>query len=120
MLENIAATSSKPNLDPDAASEEGEEMDLTNGDDEAMMAAMGLVGFGSTKGKHVEGNQEGTLNIKKSRTWRQYMNRWGLNFTANSHSLILFRGRRGGFNRYFVPFLFYSFPNSTRPFQATG
>ncbi|KIJ16886.1 hypothetical protein PAXINDRAFT_162503 [Paxillus involutus ATCC 200175] len=66
---------------PDAASEEGEEMDLTNGDDEAMMAAMGLVGFGSTKGKHVEGNQEGTINIKKSRTWRQYMN------------------RRGGFNR---------------------
>jgi hypothetical protein len=49
MLENAPATSSKPNLDPDAASEEGEEMDLTNGDDEAMMAAMGLVGFGSTK-----------------------------------------------------------------------
>ncbi|KIK94299.1 hypothetical protein PAXRUDRAFT_458135 [Paxillus rubicundulus Ve08.2h10] len=79
--QNVSATSSKPNLDPDAASEEGEEMDLANGHDEVMMAAMGLVGFGSTKGKHVEGNQEGTINIKKSRTWRQYMN------------------RRGGFNR---------------------
>ncbi|KAF9246264.1 hypothetical protein BU15DRAFT_20822, partial [Melanogaster broomeanus] len=59
----------------DAASEEGEEMDVTNGDDEDVMAMMGLTGFGSTKGKHVEGNQEGTANIKQSRTWRQYMNR---------------------------------------------
>ncbi|KAJ3935242.1 MAG: hypothetical protein NXY57DRAFT_958332 [Lentinula lateritia] len=50
-------------------------------DDAAMMAAMGMAGFGTTKGKHVEGNQEGTVNIKKTRTWRQYMN------------------RRGGFNR---------------------
>ncbi|KAF9227613.1 hypothetical protein BS17DRAFT_694480 [Gyrodon lividus] len=76
MLENVSvATFSKPNLDPDAASEEGEEMDLTNDDDEAIMATMGLTGFGSTKGKHVEGNQEGTVEIKKSRTWRQYMNR---------------------------------------------
>ncbi|GAW02327.1 DUF1777-domain-containing protein [Lentinula edodes] len=49
--------------------------------DAAMMAAMGMTGFGTTKGKHVEGNQEGTVNIKKTRTWRQYMN------------------RRGGFNR---------------------
>lgn len=64
-----------------ANSEEGEEMDATNADDEAMMAAMGLASFGSTKGKHVDGNQEGTANIKKIRTWRQYMN------------------RRGGFNR---------------------
>ncbi|KAI6028619.1 hypothetical protein F5J12DRAFT_903569 [Pisolithus orientalis] len=46
-----------------------------------MMAAMGLSSFGSTKGKHVEGNQEGSVNVKKIRTWRQYMN------------------RRGGFNR---------------------
>ncbi|KAH7914960.1 hypothetical protein BJ138DRAFT_242109 [Hygrophoropsis aurantiaca] len=60
----------------------GEEaMDATNADDDAMMVAMGLAGFGSTKGKHVEGNQEGGVNIKKMRTWRQYMN------------------RRGGFNR---------------------
>ncbi|KAI0273550.1 hypothetical protein BC834DRAFT_815946 [Gloeopeniophorella convolvens] len=52
-----------------------------DGDDEAMMAMMGMAGFGSTKGKHVEGNQEGTADVKKIRTWRQYMN------------------RRGGFNR---------------------
>ncbi|KAG1756557.1 uncharacterized protein EDB91DRAFT_1076549 [Suillus paluster] len=71
----------RPNLDPDAQSEEGETMDATDADEEAMMAAMGLKGFGTTKGKHVEGNQEGTVDIKKIRTWRQYMN------------------RRGGFNR---------------------
>jgi U4/U6.U5 tri-snRNP-associated protein 3 len=56
-------------------------MDDMNEDDADMMAAMGLSGFGSTKGKHVEGNQEGKVNVKKVRTWRQYMN------------------RRGGFNR---------------------
>jgi len=61
--------------------EEGESMDVVNPDDEAMMAAMGIAGFGSTKGKHVEGNQEGATKVKKTRTWRQYMN------------------RRGGFNR---------------------
>ncbi|TCD68893.1 hypothetical protein EIP91_009443 [Steccherinum ochraceum] len=61
--------------------EEGEEMEATNADDEAMMAMMGMSGFGSTKGKHVEGNQEGSVDVKKMRTWRQYMN------------------RRGGFNR---------------------
>ncbi|KAG1768367.1 hypothetical protein EDD22DRAFT_977901 [Suillus occidentalis] len=66
---------------PDALSEEGEAMDATNADEEDMMAAMGLAGFGTTKGKHVEGNQEGFVDIKKIRTWRQYMN------------------RRGGFNR---------------------
>jgi len=61
--------------------EEGETMDTTNEDDAAMMAMMGMSGFGSTKGKHVEGNQEGGADVKKMRTWRQYMN------------------RRGGFNR---------------------
>jgi len=50
-------------------------------DDAGMMTMMGLSGFGSTKGKHIDGNQEGTAFIKKERTWRQYMN------------------RRGGFNR---------------------
>ncbi|KAF6764834.1 U4/U6.U5 small nuclear ribonucleoprotein 27 kDa protein, partial [Ephemerocybe angulata] len=58
-----------------------EEMEAENEDDTAMMAMMGLSGFGTTKGKHVIGNQEGAANIKKVRTWRQYMN------------------RRGGFNR---------------------
>jgi len=69
------------NLDPDAPddpNEEGEEMEV---EDEDMMAMMGLSGFGSTKGKHITGNQEGAVNVKKQRTWRQYMN------------------RRGGFNR---------------------
>jgi U4/U6.U5 tri-snRNP-associated protein 3 len=61
--------------------EDGEEMEVTTAEDESMMAMMGLAGFGSTKGKRVEGNQEGGLDVKKRRTWRQYMN------------------RRGGFNR---------------------
>jgi len=56
-------------------------MEVVNQDDEAMMATMGIAGFGSTKGKRVEGNQEGVAKVKKTRTWRQYMN------------------RRGGFNR---------------------
>ena len=28
------------------------------------------------QGKHVDGNQEGGVDIKKMRTWRQYMNRY--------------------------------------------
>ncbi|KAJ4000067.1 hypothetical protein F5050DRAFT_1563635, partial [Lentinula boryana] len=47
-------------------------------EDDAMMAMMGVAGCPvshSTQGKHVEGNQEGSVNVKKSRTWRQYMNR---------------------------------------------
>jgi len=56
-------------------------MDVANDEDDAMAAMMGLNGFGSTKGKQVTGNQDGGVNIKKVRTWRQYMN------------------RRGGFNR---------------------
>ncbi|KAL4067855.1 hypothetical protein J3A83DRAFT_4374201 [Scleroderma citrinum] len=80
-MQSPQASMSKQDLDLNAGPEEGEEMDVTNADDEAMMAAMGLSGFGSTKGKRVEGNQEGAANVKKIRTWRQYMN------------------RRGGFNR---------------------
>lgn len=54
--------------------EEGEDVD----DAEAgMMAAMGFGGFGSTKDKPVDGNQEGGAFIKQQRTWRQYMNRKG-------------------------------------------
>lgn len=78
-------TDARPRQDSEApaveSGEEGETMDATNGEDEAMMAMMGLTGFGTTKGKHVEGNQEGAVDVKKMRTWRQYMN------------------RRGGFNR---------------------
>lgn len=41
---------SRPNLDPDAPDEEeGEAMDAENEDDAAMMAMMGMSGFGSTK-----------------------------------------------------------------------
>jgi U4/U6.U5 tri-snRNP-associated protein 3 len=56
-------------------------METTNESDAEMTALMGMNGFGTTKGKPVEGNQEGSVNVKKMRTWRQYMN------------------RRGGFNR---------------------
>ena len=106
-----------PTREMSKSPEEGEDMDAENDDDAAMMAAMGLTSFGSTKvssvpeelldasapiictdhffqGKHVLGNQEGAANIKKVRTWRQYMN------------------RRGGFNRcascLLVPALFNS------------
>jgi len=67
-----------PKPGPSSEPEAGEAM---QDDEDAMMAMMGMAGFGSTKGKHVDGNQEGTVSIKKTRTWRQYMN------------------RRGGFNR---------------------
>jgi len=72
------------NLDPDAPddpNEEGEEIEMEMDDEAGMMAMMGLSGFGTTKGKHIDGNQEGAVSVKKQRTWRQYMN------------------RRGGFNR---------------------
>lgn len=93
---SASTSNSRPNLDPDAPDEEGEEgeeMDATNDDDAAMMAMMGMSGFGSTKAcikytlascdtdfltqnKQVEGNQEGGVDVKKMRTWRQYMNRF--------------------------------------------
>ncbi|EGN95364.1 hypothetical protein SERLA73DRAFT_60068, partial [Serpula lacrymans var. lacrymans S7.3] len=78
----------------DTAMEDGEAEDATNPDDEAMMAMMGLNGFGTTKGRHVEGNQEGSVNIKKMRTWRQYMNRCVL-YIFNVHvSHITFKQSR--------------------------
>jgi len=63
--------------------EPGEEPEYieADGEEENTMAAMGFGGFGTTKGRSVLGNQEGAVDIKKQRTWRQYMN------------------RRGGFNR---------------------
>ena len=92
------SSQSRPNLDPNAPdlpNEDGEAMDDANDDDDAaMMAIMGLSNFGSTKvcrwyhligvklifhawqRQAVAGNQEGAVNIKKVRTWRQYMNRW--------------------------------------------
>ena len=51
---------------------------------ESLLAEFGLAAdvLLFDQGKHREGNAEGGANIKKERTWRQYMN------------------RRGGFNRY--------------------
>ena len=40
-----------------------------------MAAMMGFGGFGTTKGKKVSDNSAGAAEIKKERTWRQYMNR---------------------------------------------
>jgi len=54
--------------------EEGEDVEDA---DAAMMASMGFAGFGTTKQKLVDGNQEGAVDIKQQRTWRQYMNRKG-------------------------------------------
>ncbi|KAF8894679.1 hypothetical protein BD779DRAFT_1669149 [Infundibulicybe gibba] len=88
------------NLDPDAPDqEEGEEMDAVNDDDAAMMAMMGMQGFGSTKGKQVDGNQEGSVAVKKMRTWRQYMNRYNTCAYPNTHTHVDILNRRGGFNR---------------------
>lgn len=41
-----------------------------------MAAMMGFGGFGTTKGKKVAGNAAGAAEVKKERTWRQYMNRY--------------------------------------------
>lgn len=43
-----------------------------------MAAMMGFGGFGTTKGKKVDGNAAGAAEVKKERTWRQYMNRFVL------------------------------------------
>jgi len=58
----------------DVGEEEGEEVEDPDAD---LMASLGFGVFGTTKGKGVEGNQEGSVDIKKQRTWRQYMNRKG-------------------------------------------
>ncbi|KAG8764292.1 hypothetical protein FRC11_005096 [Ceratobasidium sp. 423] len=63
-----------PDSNVDGEIEEGEDMEE---DEMQMMAAMGFGGFDTTKGKTVSGNQQGAANVKKQRTWRQYMNRKG-------------------------------------------
>ncbi|CEF63804.1 U4/U6.U5 small nuclear ribonucleoprotein 27 kDa protein [Strongyloides ratti] len=45
--------------------------------EEEMMKVMGFGNFSTTKNKKVEGNDVGCVNIKKSRKYRQYMNRKG-------------------------------------------
>ncbi|KAJ1020446.1 hypothetical protein NDA13_005764 [Ustilago tritici] len=63
----------------EAGEEGGEEgdRDEAEGDEDAMAAMMGFGGFGTTKGKKVAGNAAGAAEVKKERTWRQYMNRKG-------------------------------------------
>ncbi|CAO1616173.1 unnamed protein product [Sympodiomycopsis kandeliae] len=61
--------------DEDGSVEEEQEAGPTA--DEDMMAAMGFGGFGTTKNHKVDGNASGGANVKKERTWRQYMNRKG-------------------------------------------
>ncbi|GBC00932.1 hypothetical protein RclHR1_04000013 [Rhizophagus clarus] len=70
-LSNVpeSSNSSLMNIDPDEDPEH------------ALMKAMGIAGFNTTKGKKVAGNDAAAVSIKKQRQYRQYMN------------------RRGGFNR---------------------
>lgn len=51
-------------------------VDEDSEDEDAMAAMMGFGGFGTTKNKKVSGNDAGAAEIKKERTWRQYMNRY--------------------------------------------
>ncbi|KAK0459594.1 uncharacterized protein EV420DRAFT_1536760 [Desarmillaria tabescens] len=62
--ESRTPRSTRPNLDPDAPDDVQNEA-IDDPDEEAMMAMMGLGGFGSTKGKHVDGNQEGATNCQE-------------------------------------------------------
>lgn len=49
--------------------------DLEADDEDGMAAMMGFGGFSTTKNRKVSGNDAGAAEIKKERTWRQYMNR---------------------------------------------
>uniref|UniRef100_A0A0K0E0W9 U4/U6.U5 small nuclear ribonucleoprotein 27 kDa protein n=1 Tax=Strongyloides stercoralis TaxID=6248 RepID=A0A0K0E0W9_STRER len=52
-------------------------VDKLNDCEDEMMKIMGFGNFNTTKNKKVEGNDVGCVNIKKSRKYRQYMNRKG-------------------------------------------
>lgn len=106
-VESIEAPKSEAKLN--AEEDEGSEEGGVDPAEANMMAAMGFGGFGTTKvssvcdrsngdveadtflfspftqGSKVEGNQMGTAEVKKERTWRQYMQ------------------RKGGFNRPLSP-----------------
>lgn len=116
--------------------EPGEDDGVVEDSEQDMMAAMGFGGFGTTKvsekspinltprshrplthlyrvsqGTKVEGNVSGSANVKKERTWRQYMNRWVTaqrptdyfpSLTAFPRVCLVFR-RKGGFNRQLDP-----------------
>lgn len=68
------ATEAAPEANAADEKEDGAPVDEAEA---AMMASMGFGGFGTTKGTHVKGNSQGGANVKKERTWRQYMNRKG-------------------------------------------
>ena len=52
------------------------EEDEVDDNEAAMAAMMGFGGFGSTKNKQVESNEDvGAANLKQPRVFRQYMNR---------------------------------------------
>ena len=57
--------------------EEGEDEDEVEVDDGMgdMQAMMGFGGFGTTKGKHVAGNNAYAVSKEKTTVYRQYMNR---------------------------------------------
>ena len=70
----------KPTLEEDQREQdargrlrEKEDTDLPVQDD--MISLMGFAGFGSTKGKHVEGSKGGSAKKEKKSEYRQYMNR---------------------------------------------
>ncbi|KAF8508044.1 hypothetical protein BU17DRAFT_100077 [Hysterangium stoloniferum] len=70
---------------PKYGGEEPEYMEA-EGEEEDMMAAMGFGGFGATKGKPVIGNQEGGVEIKNQRTWRQYR-LWSVQSTPGQNQM---------------------------------
>lgn len=88
VLEPVKASqhSTRLNLDPDAPDhpeEEGEAMDEVNDDDAAMMAMMGVAGFGSTKVCLFSNPVKSMLTIisigktcsRKPRRWGQHKKR---------------------------------------------
>lgn len=52
------------------------------------------------------GNQIGAVNIKKVRTWRQYMNRFAPSIIKTYLRIDTCAIRRGGFNRYVMVYVY--------------
>ena len=57
--------------------EDGGEEGEPDDDMAAMQAMMGFGDFGTTKGKHIAGNDVGGVRKEKKSEYRQYMNRQG-------------------------------------------
>lgn len=66
-----------PSRDMDVDEDGGEQDDEVEVDDGMadMQAMMGFGGFGTTKGKHVPGNNAYAVRKEKKTVYRQYMNR---------------------------------------------